>query len=148
MLGSKLEIAGCTILYAKGDADTMIVKAAVECSLQINTIEVGDDTDLLVLLCYHCEFSSQDVFFQPEPKANTAKHRVWDLRKTKTVLGVKVIQVILFVHAILGCDMTSRLHGLGKASAQRMNSSCVLHICFVVIQKLQRKLLSRQEKMF
>ena len=146
MLGSKLEIAGCTILYAKGDADTMIVKAVVECSLQINTIVVGDDTDLLVLLCYHCEFSSQDVFFQPEPKANTAKHRVWDLRKTKTVLGVKVIQVILFVHAILGCDTTSRLHGLGKASAQRMNSSCVLHICFVVIQKLQRKLLSRQEK--
>ena len=148
MLGSKLEIAGCTILYAKGDADTMIVKAAVECSLQINTIEVGDDTDLLVLLCYHCEFSSHDVFFQPEPKANTAKHRVWDPRKTKTVLGVKVIQVILFVHAILDCDTTSRLHGLGKASAQRMNSSCVLHICFVVIQKLQRKLLSRQEKMF
>ena len=62
MLGSKLEIAGCTILYAKRDADTMIVKAAVECSLQINSIEVGDDTDLLVLLCYHCEFSSHDVF--------------------------------------------------------------------------------------
>ena len=120
MLGSKLEIAGCTVLYAKGDADTMIVKAAVECSLQINKIVVGDDTDLLVLLCYHCEFSSQDVFFQPEPKTNTAKHRVWDLRKAKTVLGVKVIQVILFVHAIPGCDTTSRLHGLGKASALKM----------------------------
>ena len=109
MLGSKLVN---TVLYAKGDADTMIVKAA---------IEVGDDTDLLVLLCYHCEFSSQDAFFQPEPKTNTAKHRVWDLRKPKTVLGVKVIQVIiLFVHAILGCDTTSRLHGLGKASALKM----------------------------
>ena len=135
MLGSKLESAGCTILYAKGDADTMIVKAAVECSLQMNTI---------VLLCYHCEFSSQDVFFQPEPKANTAKHRVWDIRKTKTVLGVKVIQVILFVHAILGCDTTSRLHG---SLSTKNEQACVLHICFVVIQKLQRKLLSRQEKM-
>ena len=83
MLGSKLEIAGYTILYANGDADTMIVKAAVECSLQINTIVVGDDTDLLVLLCYHCEFISQDGFFQPVPKANTAKHRVWDLRGNK-----------------------------------------------------------------
>ena len=81
---------------------------------------VGDDTELLVLLCYHCEFSSQYVFFQPEPKANTAKHRVWDLRKTKTVLGVKVIQIIIFVHAILGCDTTSRLHGLGKASSLKM----------------------------
>ena len=81
---------------------------------------MGGDTDLLVLLCYHCEFSSQDVFFQPEPKTNTAKHRVWDLRKAKTVLGVKVIQVIRFVHAIFGCDTTSRLHGLGKASALKM----------------------------
>ena len=43
-----------------------------------------------------------------------------DLRKTKTVLGVKVIQVIRFVHAILGCDTTSRLHGLGKAAALKM----------------------------
>ena len=132
----------------------MIVKAAVECSLQINTVVVGDDTDLLVLLCYYCEFSSQDVFFQPEPKANTANHRVWDLRKTKTVLGVKVIEVILFVHAVLGCYTKSRLHGLRKGKPQhlrwlqRMNSSCVLHICFVVMQKFQTKLLSRQEKMF
>ena len=79
MLGSKLEIAGCTVLYSKGDADTMIVKASVECSLQINTIVVGDDTDLLVLLCYHCEFSSQDVFFQHRlgvgPKEN--KNSSW-----------------------------------------------------------------------
>ena len=120
MLGSKLEIAGCTVLYAKGEADTMIVKGAVECSLQINTIVVGDDNDLLVLLCYHCEFSSQDAFFQLEPKANTAKHIMWGLRKTKTILGVKVIQVILFVHAILGGDTTSRLHVLGKASALKM----------------------------
>ena len=133
MLDSKIEIAGCTVLYAKGDADTMIVKAAVECSLQINTIVVGDDTDLLVLLCYHCEFSSQDVFFQPEPKANTAKHRVWDLRKTKTVLGVKVIQVILFVHAILGCDTTPRLHGLGKASSLKMVTKNEQFLCLAYL---------------
>ena len=107
----------------------MIVKAAVVCSLQIKTIVVGDDTDLLVLLCYHCEFSSQDVFFQPEPKANTAKHRVWDLKKTKTVIGVKIIQVILYVHAILGCGTTSRLHGLGKASALKMVTKNEQFLC-------------------
>ena len=147
MLGSKLEIAGCTVLYAKGDADTMIVKAAVECSLQINKIVVGDDTDLLVLLCYHCEFSSQDVFFQPEPKTNTAKHRVWDLRKAKTVFGVKVIQVILFVHAIPGCDTTSRLHGLGKASALTMvtKNEHFLRLAHLFCGDAET---SRQEKMF
>ena len=135
MLGSKLEITGCTVLYAKRDADTIIVKAAVECSLQINTIVVGDDTDLLVLLCYHCEFSSQDVFFQPESNANTAKYRVWDLRKRKTVLGVNVIQIIIFVHAILAdCMDLGKPHHLRWL--QRLNSSYVLHICFVVMQTL------------
>ena len=84
-------------------------------------------------LTYWCYYAII-VFFQPEPKTNTAKHRVWDLRKAKTVLGVKVIQVIQFVHAILGCDATSRLHGLGKASALKMvtKNEQFLHLAHVI----------------
>ena len=33
-----------------------------------NTVLVGDDTDLLVLLCYHANLDSCDIFFRPEPK--------------------------------------------------------------------------------
>ena len=40
-----------TILHAKGDADVLIVKAAVESAKTADTILVMDDTDLLILLC-------------------------------------------------------------------------------------------------
>lgn len=120
MLSNKLEIAGCTTFHAKGDADTLIVRTAIDCAEVVNTVLVGDDTDLLVLLCYHADIHAKDIYFRPEPKSNSTKCRVWDIKRTKDVLGAKVCQVILFIHAILGCDSTSRVHGLGKAQALKM----------------------------
>ena len=52
--------------HAPGDADLLIVKKAVESAAIVNT---GDDTDLLILLCYHASFDSQRIFFQSEPIA-------------------------------------------------------------------------------
>ncbi|KAL5020678.1 hypothetical protein ScPMuIL_002243, partial [Solemya velum] len=37
--------------------------------------------------------------------------------KTKRALGMVVCHFILFVHAVLGCDTTSRVFGLGKGLA-------------------------------
>ncbi|CAH3151809.1 unnamed protein product [Porites lobata] len=37
--------------------------------------------------------------------------------QTTTVLGRNVTSSILFVHALLGCDTTSRVHGIGKGIA-------------------------------
>ena len=42
----------------------MIVKKMVDTAESIDTILVGDDTDLLVLLIFH----AQDIFFVLEPK--------------------------------------------------------------------------------
>ena len=115
LLGSKLEESGCTIFYAKGDADTLIVSTAIESAMQFDTVLVGDDTDLLVLLCHHAENVSKNIYFRPEPKTNSQRCRVWDIRKTREALGDEVCRTILFVHAILGCDTTSRVFGIGKA---------------------------------
>ena len=122
MLSSKLEMAGYTTIHAKGDADTLIVKTTTDCAKLATTVLVGDDTDLLVLLCYHADMHAKYIFFRPEPKANSTKCRVWDIKKTKNELGSHVCQVILFIHAILGCDTTSMLQGLGKATALKMVS--------------------------
>jgi hypothetical protein len=81
------------------------------------TVLVGDDTDLLVLLCYHADVEAHDLFFKTEPKSRSQKKRVWDIKKTKSALGPSVCKNILFLHAILGCDTTSRLHGIGKGMA-------------------------------
>ena len=48
------------------------LKTAVQSATWCNNVLVGDDTDILVLLCYHHpSFESHDLFFCPEPKENT-----------------------------------------------------------------------------
>ena len=39
------------------------------------------------------------------------------MKKVKEQLGDDVCHDLLFIHAILGCDTTFRVHGIGKAAA-------------------------------
>ena len=79
-LGNNLQAAGCEVFHASSDADVLIAQKAIEMANEQNTVLVGDDTDLLVLLLHHSIITSKDLFFAPEPKKN-AKRRVWDIRK-------------------------------------------------------------------
>ena len=116
MLSRFLKEDNCPTYHAKGDADVLIVKTAVESARERNIVLVGDDTDLLVLLCFYTSSDSFDLYFKPEPKANS-RRRVWNMKKVKEQLGDDVCHDLLFLHAILGCDTTSRVHGIGKAAA-------------------------------
>ena len=53
LLREKLQLSGCNIIHAPGDADLMIVQMANQSAKSITTVLVGDDIDLLVLLCHH-----------------------------------------------------------------------------------------------
>ncbi|KAL9978959.1 hypothetical protein ACROYT_G016544 [Oculina patagonica] len=105
LLADKLRFAGCS--------------TAVQAARSHNTVLFGDDTDLLVLLLYHGEMDSNDLYFIPEPKQRSKTRRIWNIRKTKYALGLDVCSNILFVHALLGCDTSSRIHGIGKPVALR-----------------------------
>ena len=50
-------------------------------------------------------------------KKNTKKLRVWNIRATKEKLDQDICNNILFIHAILGCDTTSHLYGVGKGTS-------------------------------
>ena len=117
MLGRELEKNNCKTYHASGDADLLIVQKAVQSATTSNTVLVGDDTDLIVLLCYHAKLESYDLFFRPEPKKNTKKLRIWNIKATKEKLGQDICSNILFIHAFLGCDTTSRLYGIGKGTS-------------------------------
>ena len=112
-LGDDLQATGCQIFYASSDADVLIAQKAIESASLQGTVLVGDDTDLLVLLLYHSNPTGKGLFFAPEPM--NAKQRVWDLKQAKRDIGPFVCKHILFLHALLGCDTTSRLFGIGKA---------------------------------
>ena len=60
--------------HSDGNADLLIVKTAIVSARTKTTVLAGDDTDLLVLLCYHA--SGCDFYFRPEPKANARGVRI------------------------------------------------------------------------
>jgi hypothetical protein len=113
LLSAKMNEAGIQTSHATGDADVLIVLTAVRSSMSRYTVLIGDDTDLLVLLCYHASAMSFPIYFQPRSKPHREAVS-WDIHKLQGHLGADVCQNILFIHAILGCDTTSKLHGFGK----------------------------------
>lgn len=87
MLSTKLRAKNCQTHHAAGDAGLLIVQKAVESAATTDTVLIGDDTDLLILLIYHTNLESCDLFFQPEPKKNVKKPRVWNMKSVKQQLG-------------------------------------------------------------
>ncbi len=63
LLSASFRQADHKTLHAKGDADVLIVQTAVESSETSDAAVVGDDPDLLVLLCYHAEMEWNGLLF-------------------------------------------------------------------------------------
>ena len=115
LLGAKVSKNNCTVYHTKLDAEFLIVQKAVETAEYSNTVVVGDDTDLLVVLIHHTKLIHNEICFIPEPKMNS-KCGIWNVKQVKTELGSFVFQHILFLHAMLGCDTTFCLFGIGKGT--------------------------------
>ena len=73
ILSQALQNAGCVTHHSDGDADLLIVKTAIVSARTKTTVLAGDDTDLLVLLCYHASKEGCDLYFRPEPNARGAR---------------------------------------------------------------------------
>ena len=98
-LGQSLEHVGCEIHHAKGYADVLIIETTVQSAMSCETTSVGDDTDLLVLLCFHVKEDSCEVFFKPEIRSGTKKSpRCWNIKYVQRVLGRAVCKNLLFAH--------------------------------------------------
>ena len=52
MLSEELMKKNCEAHHALGDADLHVVQKAVQSATSCNTVRVGDDIYLMVLLCY------------------------------------------------------------------------------------------------
>ena len=94
MLSRFLQEDNCPTYHTEGDADVLIVKTAVESARERNTVLVGDNTDLLVLLCFYTRSDSFGLYFKPEPTANS-RRPVWN-KKVKEPLGDDVCHDLFF----------------------------------------------------
>lgn len=81
---------------------------------------VGDDTNILVLLCFHADVAAHKFYFIPEPKKSSTKQRTCDIKIAKSIFRLDICSRHLFMHAILGCDTTSKPFGIGKGVALKM----------------------------
>ena len=89
---------------------------------------IGDDTDLLVLLCHHADIDAHELYFKSEPKKNAKTiGRVWNIKKMKEQLWSDICNNIPFAHAFLGCDSTSSLFGIGKGAAMKKITNSHFH---------------------
>ena len=105
-LGEILEKAGVHVLHTSEDADTLIVHTAIKSTGMHTTIVMGEDTDLLVLLLVHADSSSMPIQLKSESRAQ--KHPELNIQHMKLCLG-PLSQLLPFLHAIEGCNTTSRL---------------------------------------
>ena len=112
-LANYLEKKNLKTIQARGDADVLIVKTAIEQSKVSEVKLIGDDTDLLVLLLHHVNQQCRPIYFINEGKSGK-KGKSWDIQLMQKKLGHSICNNILFAHAILGCDTRSRLHGIRK----------------------------------
>ena len=102
---------------ASGDADLEIVLTALKISEEQPTVIIGEDTDLLCLLLHHAN-DKHHIYFTSEQKSNVKqKPKLWDIGYVRSKLGNEASKIILLVHALLGCDTTSRIFGVNKAVA-------------------------------
>jgi hypothetical protein len=53
LLAQRLRENECTVILAEEDADCLIISTAVARAQSTQVVVIGEDTDLLVLLCYH-----------------------------------------------------------------------------------------------
>ena len=116
MLSGQLAEQDCKLYHAPGDADVLIAKMTVKTAKNIDTVLVADDTDLLVLLCYYVDQEAHDVYLTSDKRRMSNKPPIiWNIKATRTALSPSLCNHLLFIHAFLGCDTTSRIQGIGKS---------------------------------
>ena len=69
---------------------------------------------MLVLLCFYGKRLNSKLYLRPEPKAHIKQPKSWAIEATRKGLSDDICDNLLFLHAFLGCDTTSKPFGLGK----------------------------------
>ncbi|GFS16488.1 hypothetical protein ElyMa_003215300 [Elysia marginata] len=94
-----------------GHADVTIVQTAVSYPETNPTIVIGEDTYLLVLLCFHVCLASRKIYLRSDIQFNKITCMG---HQTGTGSWATDMQVYVVCHAISDCDTTSSMFGIGE----------------------------------
>ena len=96
MLRAHLQSKFIETIQSEDDADLLIVTTAVKYAADTAVTVIGDDTDLLVLLCYHVNKSCKYVVLKQTQYQNTKKKYIWHIQDTQTNLCSETCSNLLF----------------------------------------------------
>ncbi|KAK7478232.1 hypothetical protein BaRGS_00030490 [Batillaria attramentaria] len=78
----------------------------IRCATGEPVADIAEDTDLLILLCYHVTSNLNCIIFRYYAKSKSKKERVCETHWLQPALGPDVCKMLLFTRAITGCDIT------------------------------------------
>ena len=85
-----------------------------------NTIAlIAEDTDLLVLLLYYAQDVNKGFYLRSNKSKSQGNFTVYDISHLKEFLRQGICSQLLFIHVVTGCDLTSRIFGVGKRLLSR-----------------------------
>ena len=84
---------------------------ACRTAITLPVVVVRHDTDLLILLQHHFSLSKHAAIYL---QTNT---KLIDISILKKGLDPDLSHSLLFIHALSGCDTTSKPYGIGKLTA-------------------------------
>ena len=116
LLGNRLQTKGFIVHQSSNDADTLIVKCAIELALAGNVCTViADDTDILALLVYYFQPHMADIIlFSITSKRSKSGQKIVSLKNVIDVTNPFIKENILLTYA--WSDTTSSTYGHGKST--------------------------------
>lgn len=117
LLSVTMEDHGIKALHADGDADQLIAKTAVVSAKTHTTQVIGEDTDIFQLLVSQLISDSKGLYMITDKQ--NAKNKCLDIKAIRIKLGEEISPILPVLHAISGCDTTSKLFGIGKSTVMK-----------------------------
>ena len=128
LLADTLVVAGICIIHSVEDADTLVVKAALDCATSGTVNVYADDTDYFIVLLQHISSAKNTIYLT----AISITHNMQKFSET-----LKQMQCLLVVYGFTGCDTVSSIFRVSKVkSFQKMSSaSCPKNLIQVFLDK-------------
>ena len=110
LLADSLTIAGIRVEQSIEDAETLVVKTALECTTSGRVNVYADDIDILVIFLHHITSAKDTIYLTTVGKS----YNLQSFSKTSTLKQMKLLHV---TYIFSGCDMVSSIHQVGKVTA-------------------------------
>lgn len=102
-------MSGCRTKQASEDADVLIVQTAKHETANVKAVIIGNDTDLLILLCQLAQ-GNMNIIYQTITGGKNPNH----FYNSNSFKHANLKEVIAFVYAFTGCNTTSAVYNVGK----------------------------------